>query len=479
MSKKKLIVMNLAIMIGISSSFAIPSAHAESSNNLSQVQEQRSEVQADIKDADQEVKKIQEEIAKLNEQIKRVDEAVAINNKKMDQTKKEIEVANTEISKMEEEIAVLEETIKNRTEILKQRAISYQQSGGSVDYVDVLVGSASFGDFVNRAIAVGKIVEADNTLLEQHEADEKAIKETKATKVKTLADLTNMKAELDGMQALTLEQKEQNDQLKEQLKGEESAKLAAKNSLHSKDSNLASQEASIKQSIEQAQNAQTSAVETTSEDNSSSSSSTKNVASNSGSSSSTKNVEANSSSSSSTKNVEANSSSSSSTKNVASNSSSSNSTKSTTTNSDAKKSAATVAAAPVNSNGSVKDLISAGYKYIGNSVYVFGGGRNASDVANGRFDCSGFVHWAFSTIGVSVGSTTDSLKHAGTQVSTSNMQPGDLVFFDTYKKDGHVGIYVGGGKFIGSQSSTGVAIANMTSGYWGEKFNGRVVRVNL
>lgn len=127
----------------------------------------------------------------------------------------------------------------------------------------------------------------------------------------------------------------------------------------------------------------------------------------------------------------------------------------------------------------MKDLISAGYKYIGNSVYVFGGGRNASDIANGRFDCSGFVHWAFSTIGVSVGSTTDSLKHAGTQVSTSNMQPGDLVFFDTYKKDGHVGIYVGGGKFIGSQSSTGVAIANMTSGYWGKKFNGRVVRVNL
>jgi cell wall-associated NlpC family hydrolase len=39
------------------------------------------------------------------------------------------------------------------------------------------------------------------------------------------------------------------------------------------------------------------------------------------------------------------------------------------------------------------------------------------------------------------------------------MQPGDLVFFNTYKKDGHVGIYIGNGKFIGSQSSTGVEIA--------------------
>ncbi|MDF2856775.1 MAG: peptidase, partial [Neobacillus sp.] len=75
------------------------------------------------------------------------------------------------------------------------------------------------------------------------------------------------------------------------------------------------------------------------------------------------------------------------------------------------------------------------------------------------------------------GASTDSLKHQGTPVSVSQMQPGDIVFFDTYKKDGHVGIYVGGGKFIGSQSNTGVAIADMSSGYWEKRFNGRVNRI--
>jgi peptidoglycan hydrolase CwlO-like protein len=342
----------------------------------------------------------------------------------MVQTEKDIDTANAEISKMEEEIAVLEETIKNRTEILKQRAISYQHSGGSVDYFDVLVGSSSFSDFVNRAIAVGKIVEADRDLLEQHEADQNALKETQAAKVKKLADLKDMKTELEGMHALVLEQKAQNDQLKEQLKSEETATLAAKTSLQQKDSNLASQEASIEQSINQ-QVSQSSTVELTSGDSSDSS-----------------------------------------------NTSSSNKKSDNSNNK-------TVASTPVNPNGTVSDLISAGNKYIGNSVYVFGGGRSASDIANGRFDCSGFVNWAFSTVGVSLSGNTDSLKNSGTQVSSSNMQPGDLVFFDTYKKDGHVGIYVGGGKFIGSQSSTGVAIANMSSGYWGSKFNGRVVRVNL
>jgi hypothetical protein len=58
------------------------------------------------------------------------------------------------------------------------------------------------------------------------------------------------------------------------------------------------------------------------------------------------------------------------------------------------------------------------------------------------------------------------------------MQPGDIVFFDTYKKNGHVGIYVGNGKFIGSQSKTGVAIADMSSGYFKKKFNGVVRRVS-
>jgi peptidoglycan hydrolase CwlO-like protein len=127
--------------------------------------------------------------------------------------------------------------------------------------------------------------------------------------------------------------------------------------------------------------------------------------------------------------------------------------------------------------GGLSRVIQAGYKYIGHSVYVFGGGRTASDIARGYFDCSGFVHWAFAQGGYSVGSTTDSLLGAGHRVSPSNLQPGDLVFFNTYKTNGHVGIYLGNGNFIGSQDSTGVAVANMSSGYWAQHFAGVVVRV--
>lgn len=130
-----------------------------------------------------------------------------------------------------------------------------------------------------------------------------------------------------------------------------------------------------------------------------------------------------------------------------------------------------------NYSGNLNDVITAGYKYIGRSAYKFGGGRTQSDINSGLFDCSGFVSWAFRQAGISVPASTDALRYAGTRVSVSEMRPGDLVFFNTYKTDGHVGIYLGGGKFIGSQSSTGVAIANMSSGYWKNHFNGRVVRI--
>ena len=128
-------------------------------------------------------------------------------------------------------------------------------------------------------------------------------------------------------------------------------------------------------------------------------------------------------------------------------------------------------------SGKIEKIIKAGYNYIGNSVYVFGGGRTESDIRNGKFDCSSFVHWAFGQAGIEIGTTTDSIKNNGRQVSKSELRSGDLVFFDTYKKDGHVGIYLGNGKFIGAQSSTGVAIADMSNGYWKDRYNGRNVRI--
>lgn len=229
------------------------------------------------------------------------------------------------------------------------------------------------------------MVEADQDIVEQHKADKEVVDKKQVSVTNKLTELNHMKTELEGMREQILEQKLQNEAIKEELK--KKAEVISSEQAELQRQNSSSTVTPEKMTVRNESN-------------------------------------------------------------------------------------------PVKiSKGSISAVIEAGYKYIGNSVYVFGGGRTASDIANGRFDCSGFVSWAFSQAGIRVGASTDSLKHEGTPVSVSQMQPGDMVFFNTYKTDGHVGIYVGGGKFIGSQSNTGVAIADMSSGYWEKRFNGRVNRI--
>ncbi|AMQ66606.1 tail protein with lysin activity [Bacillus phage Shbh1] len=130
-----------------------------------------------------------------------------------------------------------------------------------------------------------------------------------------------------------------------------------------------------------------------------------------------------------------------------------------------------------------------------NSVYVFGGGRKQTNPLNDsiiRVDCSSFVWWCYYMHGIQLkggktGMTTDTIKtdsrlkiisrRGGSKsIARSLLREGDLVYFDTYKTDGHIGIYSGNGKYIGAQSSTGIAEADMNSGYWWSKFNGHVLR---
>ena len=129
--------------------------------------------------------------------------------------------------------------------------------------------------------------------------------------------------------------------------------------------------------------------------------------------------------------------------------------------------------------GNLNTVINAGSHWNGgsNTRYKYAGGRTAHDIQHGLFDCSSFVSWAFSQAGVNVPMSTNGLAVTGRRVSVSEMRPGDMVFFNTYKTNGHVGIYLGNGQFRGAQSSTGVAIDSMNSSYWAPRFTGHVRRV--
>ena len=132
------------------------------------------------------------------------------------------------------------------------------------------------------------------------------------------------------------------------------------------------------------------------------------------------------------------------------------------------------------SNQIIETVIEAGMKWVGKSPYVWGGGRTEADVIAGRFDCSSFVHYCYASAGIQLGDrasvVTFSLVNMGQKVDASEMRRGDLIFFDTYTVDGHIGIYLGDNKFIHDGTSTGVTVSEL-SGYYKEKFNGKVRRI--
>jgi peptidoglycan DL-endopeptidase CwlO len=95
-------------------------------------------------------------------------------------------------------------------------------------------------------------------------------------------------------------------------------------------------------------------------------------------------------------------------------------------------------------------------RYLG-TPYRWGG------ASPGGFDCSGFVMYVYSQVGVSLPHNAAAQYGYGTPVSRSDLQPGDLVFFNGL---GHNGIYVGGGSFIHSPHTGDVVkISSMTGWY--------------
>jgi len=94
---------------------------------------------------------------------------------------------------------------------------------------------------------------------------------------------------------------------------------------------------------------------------------------------------------------------------------------------------------------------------------------------NNGFDCSGFVRAMYeNSLGLVLPHNAKAQAAATEHIESSELQPGDLVFFNTLRKTfSHVGIYVGEGKFIHSPRVGGeVRIENMSDSYWRKRFNG-------
>lgn len=113
---------------------------------------------------------------------------------------------------------------------------------------------------------------------------------------------------------------------------------------------------------------------------------------------------------------------------------------------------------------------------VGNALGFLGvpykrGGNSATT----GFDCSGFVKAVYQdTIGFILPRKASQQATATEQIEKSDLQPGDLVFFNTMRRAfSHVGIYIGDGKFIHApKPGAKVRVDNLGQSYWTRHFDG-------
>jgi cell wall-associated NlpC family hydrolase len=117
-------------------------------------------------------------------------------------------------------------------------------------------------------------------------------------------------------------------------------------------------------------------------------------------------------------------------------------------------------------SGSTSKLIQYAFNFLGRP-YVYGAeGPKA-------FDCSGFSSYVYNEFGVDLPRTAAEQSGVGAAVSKSNLEAGDLLFFNTAGYISHVGIYIGDGQFIhASSGSRCVTVSELSSSYYARTYRG-------
>jgi peptidoglycan DL-endopeptidase CwlO len=99
--------------------------------------------------------------------------------------------------------------------------------------------------------------------------------------------------------------------------------------------------------------------------------------------------------------------------------------------------------------------------------------RNGGSTPDG-FDCSGLVQWVFARHGIRLPREVHDQFRVGREVEREDVQPGDLLFFDTLSGGAsHVGIALGGDQFVHAPSSRGVVrVERLSIDYWKKRWLG-------
>lgn len=205
-----------------------PSAFANTLDDLKkeqkQLEQKKNTIDSTIKDTEGKIDQNVSKIDQIMAQIKELDTKIINTEAQISEVLNQIKLTTTEIEKLRASIKELERKIEERDELLKERIRAVQVSGGSVNYLDVILGANSFIDFIDRFSAVNTLMEADRTILKEQADDKEKLEEQQASLEKKLQQQEDSKDELVSLKTSLDTQKASKGNLVDQLEVEQ-AKL--------------------------------------------------------------------------------------------------------------------------------------------------------------------------------------------------------------------------------------------------------------
>lgn len=211
-----------------------PQASASTLNDLNIKEEQKEEqkevgqknvqLMTEIKKAANEIQSNQIKQDKLLNEILALNKEIVTTEEKMTNLQAKINQTNIEIEELQNDIKKLEKQINNRHQLVEERLRAVQESGGSIHYIDVLLGANSFVDFIDRFSAASTLMEADQSIVDEQTEDKKALEEKEAQFRDKLIDLEKSHDELVSLKTTLDSQKEEKTTLIDELEAEQ-AKL--------------------------------------------------------------------------------------------------------------------------------------------------------------------------------------------------------------------------------------------------------------
>ncbi len=186
---------------------------SELKGKISSIDKQRAEIQAVIDDLEGQINSNTKKLQALKTQMSLTEEDI-------EATETVIVRLADEIETKEEEIVVAQEELDEKTEIFETRMRVMYENGNDISYLDVILGSNSFGEMLSRMEIVSEVMESDKKVVSDFKEAKQKLEDAKAELEQDKADQEEYKSTLESKYDALVGQKQEVQKLTDKLESD-------------------------------------------------------------------------------------------------------------------------------------------------------------------------------------------------------------------------------------------------------------------